>query len=212
VAKHSKVPAPQPIAVRTRRAYFDCKFGQLHVRTAFPATGGFNEQVTLICLHHSEGSSRSFDRFLPEIADERSVYAPDLPGFGESDPAPDPSFGDAARAVTDLAIDLRLRQIDLFGVGFGATVALELGAARPDLVRRLVLARVPPVDRMPVVKQDTLVLRIKLGVADDGQWSKGVLPNARFADLRDGAADLFADPKMLAKLVSAFLKGIKQHS
>jgi pimeloyl-ACP methyl ester carboxylesterase len=191
-----------------RRAYFDCRFGQLHVRTAFPTTGGFDEQVTLFCLHPSEGSSRVFDRFLPEIADERSVYAPDLPGFGESDPAPSGSAADAARAISDLATDLRLRQIDLLGTGFGAAVALELGAARPELVRRLVLVSVPLMERMPVVKQQSLVLRVKLGAADDTQWSKGVLPNARFVELTEYAADLFSGaPQVLAKQISAFLKG-----
>src|SRR5450631_873571 len=71
---HSALASP---AVRTRRAYFDCQFGQLHVRTAFPTTGGFDEGVTLFCLHPSETSSRTFDMFLPEIAGDRSVYAPD---------------------------------------------------------------------------------------------------------------------------------------
>ena len=208
MAKHSKLSPVPPIAVRTRRAYFDCTFGQLHVRTAFPTTGGFDEQVTLLCLHSSDGSSRMFDRFLPEIADQRSVYAPDLPGFGESDPAPSGSAADGARAISDLANDLRLRQIDLLGTGFGAAVALELGAARPELVRRLVLVGVPPLDRIPVVKQQCLVLRIKLGTADDTQWSKGVLPNARFVELTDHAADLFsAAPKTLSQQISAFLKG-----
>jgi pimeloyl-ACP methyl ester carboxylesterase len=206
VAKHSKSPAAA-IAVRTRRAYFDCKFGQLHVRTAFPTTGGFDEQVTLFCLHPSEGTSRAFDRFLPEIAHDRSVYAPDMPGFGESDPAPTQDSTDAARAIADLAHDLRLRQIDLLGVGFGAAVALDLGAARPDLVRRLVLTRVPPRDQSSVVKQETLVLRIKLGTADDTQWSRGVLPNARFVELTEYTADLFdAAPKTLAKQIGAFLQ------
>ena len=101
-----------PITVRTRRAYFDCKFGQLHVRTAFPTTGGFDEQVTLFCLHAIDASSRTFSRLLPELADVRSVYAPDLPGFGESDPSPASSIADAAIAVSDLANGLRLRQID----------------------------------------------------------------------------------------------------
>jgi len=206
VAKHSKSPAAAN-AVRTRRAYFDCKFGQLHVRTAFPTTGGFDEQVTLFCLHPSEGTSRAFDRFLPEIAHDRSVYAPDMPGFGESDPAPTQDSTDAARAIEDLAHDLRLRQIDLLGVGFGAAVALDLGAARPDLVRRLVLTRVPPRDQSSVVKQETLVLRIKLGTADDTQWSRGVLPNARFVELTEYTADLFdAAPKTLAKQIGAFLQ------
>jgi pimeloyl-ACP methyl ester carboxylesterase len=208
VAKHSKSTTVPATVVRTRRAYFDCKFGQLHVRTAFPTTGGFDEQTTLFCLHPGEGSSRAFDRFLPEIAQERSVYAPDLPGYGESDAAPTQNFADAAAAVADLANDLRLRQIDLLGVGFGAAVAILLGAARPDLVRRLVLLKVPPMDRIPVVKQASLVLRVKLGTADDTEWSRGVLPNARVAELTDYAADLFdAAPKTLAKQISGFLQG-----
>jgi len=145
VVKASKSSAP-PIAVRTRRAYFDCKFGQLHVRTAFPTTGGFDEQVTLICLHPMDASSRIFSRFLPELADVRSVYAPDLPGYGES--------------VSDLTNDLRLRQIDVLGLQYGAGVALELAAARPELVRRLVLARIPVAERLSAVKQPRLVLEL----------------------------------------------------
>jgi pimeloyl-ACP methyl ester carboxylesterase len=125
-----------------RRAYFDCKFGQLHVRTAFPTTGGFDEQVTLICLHSEDATSRTFSRILPELADVRSVYAPDLPGFGESDPSPTQSVADAATAISDLANDLRLRQIDLLGLQSGAEVAMQVACARPELVRRLVLAGV----------------------------------------------------------------------
>jgi pimeloyl-ACP methyl ester carboxylesterase len=139
------VKAPKPFAasaVRLRRAYFDCKFGQLHVRTAFPTTGGFDEQVTLICLHPEDASSRIFSRILPELADVRSVYAPDLPGYGESDSSPTRSIADAATAVSDLANGLRLRQIDLLGLLSGAEIAIQLAAARPELVRRLVLAGV----------------------------------------------------------------------
>src|SRR3984893_19016750 len=101
VVKASKLPVP-PVTIRTRRAYFDCRFGQLHVRTAFPTTGGFDEQVTLFCLHPDQSSSRMFARFLSEIADVRSVYAPDLPGLGESDPSPTSSVADAAGGMSDL--------------------------------------------------------------------------------------------------------------
>jgi pimeloyl-ACP methyl ester carboxylesterase len=205
VAKQPKIMAP--ILVRTRRAYFDCRFGQLHVRTAFPTTGGFDEGVTLFCLHPGGLSSRTFQRFLPEIADDRSVYAPDLPGCGESDPAPSMNLKDGAGAVADLAKDLRLRQIDLLGFGFGAGVALELAVARPELVRRLVLVAAPPIDALPVIKQESLVLRIKLGVGDDSQWTKAILPRAKFIDLAEYDADMFdAAPKTLAKQIGAFLK------
>ena len=108
MVKAWKLSAP-PMAVRTRRAYFDCKFGQLHVRTAFPTTGGIDEQVTLCCLHPMDGSSRTFSRFLSELAEARSVYAPDLPGYGESDSSPTRSIADAVTAISDLATDLRLR-------------------------------------------------------------------------------------------------------
>jgi pimeloyl-ACP methyl ester carboxylesterase len=209
--------------VRTRRAYFDCRFGQLHVRTAFPTTGGFDEGVTLVCLHSREGSSRSFARFLAEIATDRSVYAPDLPGFGESDAAQtlghgdgghadaghgDVGHADAACAVGDLAMNLRLRQIDLLGLRFGAAVALDLASARPELVRRLVLLGAPPMDHIPLIKQQSLIVKIKHGAADEVQWSRGTLQNARVVELTHQAGDLFdADPKDMAKQIGGFLRG-----
>ena len=183
MAKASKSFAP-PITVRTRRAYFDCKFGQLHVRTAFPTSGGFDEQVTLICLHPIDGSSRTFGRLLPELADVRSVYAPDLPGYGESDASPTRSMAEAATAISDLANDLRLRQIDLLGIHYGAGVALELAAARPELVRKLILAGVPAADRSNLVKQQRLIIN-----------------SADYGDDIDAAAHT------LAKQIGAFLSG-----
>jgi pimeloyl-ACP methyl ester carboxylesterase len=156
-------PSAAPIEVRTRRAYFDCKFGQLHVRTAFPTTGGFDEQVTLFCLHALDASSRAFISLMPQLADVRSLYAPDLPGYGESDASPARSVSEAASAVSDLANGLRLRQIDLLGIQYGADVALELAAARPELVRRVVLANVPSLERLTHVKQPRLLMEAAVG-------------------------------------------------
>ncbi|HEY2464625.1 MAG TPA: alpha/beta fold hydrolase [Steroidobacteraceae bacterium] len=207
MAKHSKLTIPMEV-VRTRRAYFDCRFGQLHVRTAFPATGGFDEQVPLFCLHADQSSSRAFGRFLPEIADVRSVYAPDLPGLGESDPSPNSSVGEAAGAISDLADDLRLRQIDLLGIHSGARAALDLAAARPTLVRRLVLAGLAAAERIPAVKQPTLIMRTRLDTRDDIAKLKAALPNGKFVDIDDYASDLFAAaPQTLAKQIGMFLTG-----
>ena len=204
MSKHSKLTVPAQ-AVRTRRAYFDCRFGQLHVRTAFPATGGFDEQVTLVCLHADQSSSRAFARFLPEIADVRSVYAPDLPGLGESDPSPSGSISEAAGAVSDLADDLRLRQIDVLGVHSGARAALDLAAARPALVRRLVLAGVAAADGIPAIQQPALIMRTRLETPDDIAKLKAALPNGKFVDIDDYANDLFAAaPKTLAKQIGTF--------
>lgn len=207
MAKHSKLTTPAQ-AVRTRRAYFDCRFGQLHVRTAFPTTGGFDEQVTLFCLHADQSSSRAFTRFLPEIADVRSAYAPDLPGFGESDPSPTSSANEAAAAISDLADDLRLRQIDLLGVHSGARAALDLAAVRPALVRRLVLAGVAGAGGNAAIAQPALIMCTRLETADDIAKLKAALPNGRFVDINDYANELFAaDANSLAEQIGTFLSG-----
>jgi pimeloyl-ACP methyl ester carboxylesterase len=129
---------------RVRRGYFECRYGQLHVHNAIPAGGGFEEGTPLLCLHASPLSGRTFARFLKVAGVGRSVFAPDLPGFGDSDPPP-PRAGVAehAAAVGDFLDAMRLRQIDLLGHRFGALVAAELAATRPAQVRRLVLVSPP---------------------------------------------------------------------
>jgi pimeloyl-ACP methyl ester carboxylesterase len=146
--------------VRSRRAYFDCRFGQLHVRTAFPGTGGFDEFTTLLCIHPQGRSSRMFDEFLKIMGKDRSVYAPDRPGCGESDPG---SRADAAAAgaaaLSDLAADLRLRKIDLLGVDDGCAVAVELALLKPDLVRRVAFVSSAAVERASRLVQPSQVMK-----------------------------------------------------
>jgi len=146
---------------------------------------------------------------LPEIADVRSVYAPDLPGYGESDPSPSSSVADACEAVSDLANDLRLRQIDVLGIHAGAAIALGLAAARPELVRRLVLIRVPAAARLPRVAAQVLVLRTRLESAEDLAKVKAAAARVDFEDIAGYADDLLdAQPKTLAKQIGAFLSGL----
>jgi pimeloyl-ACP methyl ester carboxylesterase len=141
-ASHSRPAATaQP---RLRRGYFECRYGQLHVHNAIPAGGGFEEGTPLLCLHPIPHSGQIFGRFLTVTGAARSVFAPDLPGFGDSDPPP-PRAGIAehAAAVGDFLETMRLRQVDLLGHGFGAAVATELAATRAAHVRRLVLVSPP---------------------------------------------------------------------
>jgi pimeloyl-ACP methyl ester carboxylesterase len=130
---------------RVRRGYFECRYGQLHVHNAIPAGGGFEEGTPLLCLHPSPLSGRAFERFLAVAGAARSVFAPDLPGFGDSDPPPARAgVAEHAAAIGDFLDTMRLRHIDLLGQRFGALVAAELAATRPTQVRRLVLVS-PPV-------------------------------------------------------------------
>jgi pimeloyl-ACP methyl ester carboxylesterase len=144
------MPKPSPSrpaaasAPRVRRGYFECRYGQLHVHNAIPSGGGFEEGTPLLCLHPSPLSGRSFVRFLAVAGVRRSVFAPDLPGFGDSDPPPaGAGIPEHAAAVGDFLDAMRLRQIDLLGHGFGALVAAELAATRTAQVRRLVMVSPP---------------------------------------------------------------------
>ncbi len=98
-------------------------------RAAGPATGR-----TAVLLHGGSGSWRHWIRNIEALQRDRDVWAPDLPGFGESEKPPAPvNFAAAARV---LAAGLRevldpQANFDLVGFSFGSHaaqyVAAELG-------------------------------------------------------------------------------------
>ena len=196
--------------VNLRRMYVDCRYGQLHLRSAFPSNGGFDELTTLVCLSPGSTSSRVFGGFLALMGSDRSVYAPDMPGCGESDgPAEQVSIGEHTGAIGDFLDHMRFRQVDLLAYQGGASLAASLAAARPQQVRRVIL--VEPKDlaagaESPGVEQPVLVLRPKEGPAGVAPRLKDLLPNARFAELAGPALDLFQmAPEVVARLARAFL-------
>ncbi len=134
-------------APRLRRAYFECRYGQLHVHNAIPAGGGFDEQTTLVCLHAHGTTGRSFLELSRVLGQSRSVYSPDIPGCGESDAPPKalPMAG-YAEAIADFTDSMRFRQMDLIGVHNAAGIAIELALARPKIVRRVVMIGAPILD------------------------------------------------------------------
>jgi pimeloyl-ACP methyl ester carboxylesterase len=120
--------------------YIDCRFGQLHLVTAYPPSGGFDEHAPLLLLHGDGGSGSDFRRTAAALGTDRSVFAPDLPGTCASDGPPRPTVAQQAAALADLVDQLRLREADVLGSGRGALVAFELAMVRPTLVRRFLLA------------------------------------------------------------------------
>lgn len=121
--------------------YIDCRYGQLHLTTAYPASGGFDEALPVIFLHADEGSGADFSRCAELLGSDRSVYAPDLPGSGGSDaPRSRLPVAGLAFAVVDLVEQLRLKRFDLVGCGRGALVAFDLATSFPSQVRRVIVA------------------------------------------------------------------------
>ena len=193
-----------------RRMYVDCRYGQLHLRSAFPSNGGFDELTTLVCLDAGPATGRVFGGLLERLGTDRSVYAPDLPGFGESDAAPArPSIESHAAAVGDFIDHMRFRQLDLLGYEGGSFIAAALAAVRPDRVRRVVMVAAPGFDAagdLPVVQQPVLMLRPQDGLRELTPRTRELLPNATFVDLPgQGSSLLGAAPEVVVRHVRSFL-------
>lgn len=171
VRKRSAVPSIMPATVNVRRSYAECRYGQMHVATAYPSGGGFDERTPLICLHQAGGSNRIFAPLLPELGRDRSVYAVDLPGHGSSDtPSGSPGIADYAGAIVDFVSSLRLRTFDLLGVESGALIAAEVAATRGPQVRRAALVSIPyPTTQAPRQFAQRAEAALDLNVVEEWQ-------------------------------------------
>jgi pimeloyl-ACP methyl ester carboxylesterase len=139
----SSAPRARP-APRLRRAYYECRYGQLHLHNAIPAGGGFDELTALVCIPGAGQTGRVFQSVLAELGFDRSVYALDLPGTGESDGAGDtPPVEAALAALQDFLDTMRLREVDLLAQAEGCQIARQLATLRPRGVRRVVLLAEP---------------------------------------------------------------------
>jgi len=104
---------------------------------------------------------------------DRTAFAIDLFGYGESDRPFDAAFGIAAQAeYLDQALTaLRIPRAAVVGLDLGAAVALRLAASHPERVDKLVLVNPIALDEVPAkdvasVQRNTarFALRISRGV------------------------------------------------
>jgi pimeloyl-ACP methyl ester carboxylesterase len=180
------------VTIHLRKMYVDCRYGQLHIHTAFPSSGGFDELTPLLCIAPPALTGRAFRPLLRDLGRDRSIYAPDLPGSGESD-GPDhvATVAEQAAAFVDLIDSLRLKQIDVLGYQAGSLAAIEFALARPQQVRRVALIGVPTSDtgfqigeRLPLLRQPVMIMR-----ARDEYWeatgrAEALLRDARRVELQ----------------------------
>lgn len=100
----------------------------------------------LVCVHGIGVSGRYFVPLARELARDRRVLVPDLPGWGRSQRPPRaldlPELADALGAFLD---EQGLARVPLVANSFGCQIALELAVRAPERIERLVLVG-PTVD------------------------------------------------------------------
>lgn len=126
-----------------QRRYLDLPWGQVHLAEAGDPAGDL-----LLCVHQSPLSSRTYTPILDRVvrASDRPLHvvAPDNPGYGGSDPAPDAwELPDYAAALWAVIAALGHGRVSLVGQHTGAIIAVEATSQRPADVAALVLQGVP---------------------------------------------------------------------
>lgn len=98
------------------------------------------EGAPLLLLHSAPRSSRAYRMLLPHLAPRFRAIAPDLPGFGQSDPlGPNVTMEALADAMAEFLHSLGLAKAHVFGYHTGNKVAAALGANHASRVDRLIL-------------------------------------------------------------------------
>lgn len=95
----------------------------------------------LVMFHPTPSSAYHFEPHMPRLAGQVRAIAMSTPGYGDSDqpPAPYTSIPEFAQTALWFLDAMELDRVDLYGAWTGAQVAVELAAAHPERVRRIVL-------------------------------------------------------------------------
>jgi len=111
------------------------KVGQLDVQYL---SGGEGEP--LVVIHGGGNGARAWMDNLAELSTHYTVYAPDLPGFGRSQPISDDfQVSDFVDFVEGFASSLELERFHLVGHSLGGGIALHYALKFPHKIGRLVL-------------------------------------------------------------------------
>jgi pimeloyl-ACP methyl ester carboxylesterase len=119
-----------------------------------------------LVLVHGGGTGSSWQVWkqnIPALSRDHSVFVPDLPGFGNSDPAPDPISSEDdyyryyPRFVRAFVKNVAPEGAVLVGIANGGGVCLSVAARYPDIVRALVLVDAAVIGRM--IETETSQLR-----------------------------------------------------
>ena len=140
---HDALIPPEPVQDGIVRSFVEVPSGTIHV-----AQAGAGDPVLL--LHQTPRSWDEYRDVLPLLGARRRAIAVDTIGFGDSSKPPWPSPVDSIEGWAGVAVTvldaLGIQRTSVVGHHTGAVIAIELAAAFPERVDRLVLSAPAVVD------------------------------------------------------------------
>jgi pimeloyl-ACP methyl ester carboxylesterase len=105
---------------------------------AYIAAGDPSRPAVLL-LHGSPSSAQMFREVVPQLSQDAYAIAPDLPGFGESDVLPAPSFPAMGQAILELLDRLSVGSRYIYLHDYGAPVGFHVALHAPEEVQGLII-------------------------------------------------------------------------
>lgn len=150
-----------------------------------------------IILHGLLGMSDYWIPLAKQLADKFRVIIPDLRNHGQSPHSDDFSYAQMQSDIEKLLFELQIGSCMLLGHSMGGKLAMLLALSRPDLVDKLIVADISPVD-YPIDESNEIILalnKINLSVISNREELQFAIKNA-------------TEDKMLQGLI---LKNISAH-
>lgn len=127
----SKAPA-------ARTTYNQVQIGQAQI---FFREAGERSRPTILLLHGFPSSSHMYRDLIPTLAEHYHVVAPDLPGFGFTQPDRSQtklSFDSLANTIEGFVDALKLDRYAIYVFDYGAPVGFRLATRHPERVLALI--------------------------------------------------------------------------
>lgn len=138
-----------------------------------------------LALHCMMGNSQAWAPIAHQLKSDVALFAPDLPGHGESAALGPENDLDYHTAATRQVAELIDRPLDLIGHSIGATIALRIAVAAPEAVRSLtliepVLFAAAPIESAKMAQMKQVMELLDKGQDDQAaqqflvQWGAGI--------------------------------------
>lgn len=115
-------------------ARFEIDGAELAVRLA-----GDRNKPALLLIHGFPSSSKSFRNVIDTLARDCFVIAPDLPGYGDSEPVEQSTFSRFADMIDALLAQLGAASFHLYLHDYGAAAGLYLATRAPRRIKSLIV-------------------------------------------------------------------------
>ena len=115
----------------------------------------------LLMLHAAWGDAEmSWARVWHDLSRSFTIIAPDMPGFGSTEPASVPSLSANVRVMKELLDSLKVDRTVVVGNSFGAANAIEFASAFPERTLRLVAVNGTNLPVIPVFLKKLISLPV----------------------------------------------------